>query len=368
MGTPGLWFDWTGGGFGSGANDNCTDLVMNATYTRGGAPEITGAAQAGSATFIVKNPDGLFDPDNSAGPLYGQLVDGVPVWWGVNDDGTISDKGATVYGRFAGRITDISPLPVAGASGSTPTAEIVCEDALGWYARTPVALTDDCSSTAACLTTNPILGYFSPTPAAIAWTGLSFVGVSGHPTQTTFGTEAVITPAGSGTPGLPAGWASNDIFLLCVELFNDGAVSAPSGYAAVPGTPQGIGTPGAAASVQQYLFWRRATGSESAPTVAIPGAGGTAIIMGIRGCVTTGNPWSVTAGGTAPSSLSVSIAWPFGETGQLLMIVAAYATATQLYWYDNTACGTTLTQQGTWGGVGSPLPPEIGAAAVGGAT
>ena len=143
----GLWVDWGEDLSWGDANANCTPLLISATYTRGSAPEITGAAQAGSATFVLQNPAGLFDPDNAAGPLYGKLHDGVPVWFGMNEDGTITTPG-TVRGRFAGRIVEIAPLPVAGAGDSTPTAEIICEDALGWYGRTPVVLTDECSGPA----------------------------------------------------------------------------------------------------------------------------------------------------------------------------------------------------------------------------
>jgi hypothetical protein len=144
MSAVGLWIDWGEDLSWGDAHANCTALLISATYTRGSAPEITGAAQAGSATFVLQNPAGLFDPDNAAGPLYGKLHDGVPVWFGVNEDGTITTPG-TVRGRFGGRIVEVAPLPVAGAGDSTPTAEIVCEDALGWYGRTPVELTDECS-------------------------------------------------------------------------------------------------------------------------------------------------------------------------------------------------------------------------------
>lgn len=142
---PGLWFDWDGSGFATSVNGDCTALLMNARYQRGGTPEITGAAQAGGATFILQNPDGLFDPDNTESPLYGLLRDGVPVWFGINEDGTITGTSAPTRGRFAGRTLSISPIPQAGAGDSTPTAEIVCEDALGWYSRVFVALGDDCS-------------------------------------------------------------------------------------------------------------------------------------------------------------------------------------------------------------------------------
>ena len=149
MSSPvGLWFDFTGAGFGSGAHDDCTALVTEARVQRGGTAELTGAAQPGQATFTMLNPGALFDPDNESGDLYGLLRDGVRVWWGVNEDGTVNDKGATVRGRFAGRVQDWTPLPAAGAGDSTPTVEVTAVDALDWYARTPVSLSADCGITA----------------------------------------------------------------------------------------------------------------------------------------------------------------------------------------------------------------------------
>lgn len=145
-GPVGLWVDWAGDGFATGAYDDCTQLVTHASYSRGSSPEITGAAQAGQAVFTVKNPNALFNPDNAAGPLYGLLRDGAPVWWGMREDGTISGSStATVRGRFAGRVVEVVPLPVPGAGSSTPLAQIICEDPLALYGRIPVKLSDDCS-------------------------------------------------------------------------------------------------------------------------------------------------------------------------------------------------------------------------------
>lgn len=145
-GPVGLWVDWDGDGFGTGAYDDLTALVTHASYSRGSAPEITGAAQAGQAVFTVKNPNALFNPDNDLGPLVGLLHDGPPVWWGMREDGTISGTSdAAVRGRFAGRVVEVVPLPQAGAGDSTPLAQIICEDPLALYGRIPVALSDDCS-------------------------------------------------------------------------------------------------------------------------------------------------------------------------------------------------------------------------------
>lgn len=116
--------------------------IVSWVITRGASPEITGGANPGSAVVTVqrKNRDGLYNPRNVDSPLYGFLRDGVRVWIGVNDDGTLT-PGGTVKGLFAGRITDISVLPDAGPDHAIVT-EIACEDPLAWYGRTPVHVAD----------------------------------------------------------------------------------------------------------------------------------------------------------------------------------------------------------------------------------
>lgn len=113
------------------------------------------------------------------------------------------------------------------------------------------------------------------------------------------GTGAII-------PGLPAGWTEKDIFLLVVETANE-AVSTPSGYAIVADSPQGTGTGGGVAATRLSMFWKRATVTETAPTVADPGDHAIGQIFAIRNCIATGDPWDVTAGNTGASSTSVSI-------------------------------------------------------------
>jgi hypothetical protein len=113
------------------------------------------------------------------------------------------------------------------------------------------------------------------------------------------GTGAII-------PGLPSGWAEKDIFLLFVESANE-TVSAPSGYVAVADSPQGTGTAAGAAATRISVFWKRATVTEVAPTVADPGDHAIGQILSFRNCIATGDPWDVTSGNTGANSTSVSI-------------------------------------------------------------
>ena len=51
--TAGLFFDWTGGGFGSGADDDATANLVGYTIIRGSDPVITGAATPGSMVITL---------------------------------------------------------------------------------------------------------------------------------------------------------------------------------------------------------------------------------------------------------------------------------------------------------------------------
>lgn len=118
------------------------------------------------------------------------------------------------------------------------------------------------------------------------------------------------TAGGGGdvSPQLPPGWQENDIFLLVVESANQ-AASAPAGYASVTNSPQGTGSAGVAGGTRLSVFWKRATSSESAPTVADTGDNTFAAILALRGCLTSGDPWEASAGDVA-SSASTSVTFP----------------------------------------------------------
>lgn len=104
-----------------------------------------------------------------------------------------------------------------------------------------------------------------------------------------------VSGTGAVSPGIPAGYAANDIFLLvCQTLYNQ-AVTTPAGWAQVTGSPRSTGDTGFSSSSRITVFWRRATASESAPTIADPGDHILARIHAFRGCETSGNPWNKTA-------------------------------------------------------------------------
>lgn len=140
--SAGVYADWDGDGFGiPGSDDDITSDVVSWTVTRGAAAEITGGAEPGTAVVVLLNrpADDRYNPLNPAGPLYGKLRDGVPLWIGVNADG--AQTGSDPRGQFGGRVKDITPATDRGAD-IAPQVEITCEDALGWLGRTPARLAD----------------------------------------------------------------------------------------------------------------------------------------------------------------------------------------------------------------------------------
>jgi hypothetical protein len=102
---------------------------------------------------------------------------------------------------------------------------------------------------------------------------------------------------GSITPALPTGWAENDIFLLFVE--GGAAATAPSGWVEVTNSPQGVST-------ILNVFWRRATASESSPSVTRAFNHICAKIAAFSGCPTSGDPWDATAGTTNGGSTTAT--------------------------------------------------------------
>lgn len=115
-----------------------SDRAIDWRISRGASPEITGGASIGQATITVQNfADDQFNPENGSSPIAGDLVDGTPIWIGVNEDGRLA--GTAVRGLFGGYITDVTPIAVPGST-YPPTVEISAEDVLGRLSRTRVSL------------------------------------------------------------------------------------------------------------------------------------------------------------------------------------------------------------------------------------
>lgn len=99
---------------------------------------------------------------------------------------------------------------------------------------------------------------------------------SAIPTFVGAGTYAHTT-VGTLTPGLPAGWQINDIFII--THFSNSTGAAPTGY-----------TQAGSRTGKLQVYWKRATSSESDPVIAAAG-NACARMVAFRGCATSGDPF-----------------------------------------------------------------------------
>jgi hypothetical protein len=180
------------------------------------------------------------------------------------------------------------------------------------------------------------------------------------------------------TPGIPTGTDANDILILLHEMdpvLNAAALGAVTGYSEVLNSPssQTAGLP-----TRLTVRWHRATGPESG-TVSCPAVTNHHIarIIGVRGCVTTGNPWNQTAASVAASSASVSIDG-LTTTAIDCLILAAVTTGKDLAstaeigtWANASLANPAVTEQvdnwtssGTGGGIGASTGGKAAAGVV----
>lgn len=181
-------------------------------------------------------------------------------------------------------------------------------------------------------------------------------------------------------PPLPSGWQENDILVILAECQAADTTPTATGYSNVSGSPVATTViPGS--NTKLTVLWKRATSSESNPTVTDAGNHTSAMILAIRGCPTTGNPWDVTATGT--SELEVTSGSVPGATTTvadcLVLAVASegltLSTAVGFFggWTNSDLTSVTSranwhTTQGNDGGVGAATGVKATAGAYGATT
>jgi hypothetical protein len=198
-------------------------------------------------------------------------------------------------------------------------------------------------------------------------------------TPTFVAAGAVKSGTGAISPALPSGIAVNDILLLFVETANQAvSISNQNGgtWAEVTGSPQGTGTAGDTAATRLTVFWSRYNGTQGAPTVSDSGNHQAARMIAIRGAVSSGNPWDVTAGGVdATSDTSASIPGATTTVANTLVVVAtagslpdASGTAQFSAWTNaNLTSLTERTDNSVTAGNGGSLGIATGIKATAGA-
>jgi hypothetical protein len=148
------------------------------------------------------------------------------------------------------------------------------------------------------------------------------------PVFATAGAEHVIFSGTSQAVPVPSGVAANDVILLFVNTVVEGGgvtITPPSGFTNAPSSPIADSVDGST----NYIFWKRATGSDSGSYTCTRSASGYSKGVALRftGCVTTGSPidadnGNVVLSGTAsaasatstgPNELGVLMVWSDGD-------------------------------------------------------
>jgi hypothetical protein len=92
--------------------------------------------------------------------------------------------------------------------------------------------------------------------------------------------------------------------IVSQSAVNDFGAFTPSGWTLVAQTEVGTNT---ATDACASLYWQRDSGSESDPTVPDTGNHTVARIICVRGCPTSGNPWSLTPAASTDSAVDTVV-------------------------------------------------------------
>lgn len=134
---------------------------------------------------------------------------------------------------------------------------------------------------------------------------ISAVSVLGHAT------------GGSLTATMPAGYAVNDILVLCVEAPNGTttALSAAQGFVEISGSPVATGgSSGTGGECQLSVFWKRAAStSETAPTISGHINHLACFVFAVSGCPTGITPFEAIAT-AVQTTAGTSLSWPTTTT------------------------------------------------------
>ncbi len=124
---------------------------------------------------------------------------------------------------------------------------------------------------------------------------------------------AVPTVVGVGTVDSATPWAptiagtvlADDIIILVVEQIGNEAATVATGFAHVTGSPNNIDT-----TTRLNVLWKRAVGGETSVTVTGPVDHAVTRTITIRGCKTTGNPWTGTPATSQDTAVNATATWP----------------------------------------------------------
>lgn len=122
------------------------------------------------------------------------------------------------------------------------------------------------------------------------------------------GTASFTPSAPNAVPPSATGQNAGDIIIYILETANEtvGSISGgdpPSGFAHVPGSPIGVGTPGGTDATMLNVYWRRATAdAETMPASGDAGNHQVGRCYSIAGCIASGNPVDASASDTTATA------------------------------------------------------------------
>ena len=204
-------------------------------------------------------------------------------------------------------------------------------------------------------------------------------GESGGGSLPTYQAQTAITGGtGDSSPAWPTHQADDIAFFIVQSIGEQAAVlGVAAGFAELDHCETGTGTTLMASGSRLTVFWCRATSSAmSTPTVTDPGDHFCSQMMTFRGCVTTGNPWSVYVKDTKPVE-STSLTYPSVTPGVANCLIVHIGSRglpdTGAAWSSveaNAALAnvTSRSDAGSSAGIGGGLTVFTGEKAVAGAT
>jgi hypothetical protein len=144
------------------------------------------------------------------------------------------------------------------------------------------------------------------------------------PLMSEVGTANLLVGSGVCSPNWPSHMIG-DIGILLVETSNIGVSATPAGWNLLAN--QGVGVIDSATNTRLQVFWRRAaSGAETSPNMDYSGDHVRAMIITVRGCISTGNPIDVSAGDTGGDVDSTSVVIPGATTTVPNCLVLAVAS------------------------------------------
>jgi len=274
------------------------------------------------------------------------VTNGTTYWYYVTAENTAGESGQSNVVSATPQVSPpgqaSNPSPANGTMGVSTTADLswtagagaTSHDVYFGTLTSPPFVVNQTGTTYDTGTMNAGTTYYwrineknaGGTTTGVVW---SFTTAAAVTTPTFVAAGAVSSGTGAITPALPSGRATNDILLLFLETANQAiSISNQNGgtWTAVTNSPQGTGTAGGSSATRLTVFWSRYNGTQGAPTTSDSGNHQIGRMIAVRGAITSGNPWDVTAGGVETTSDTSGSIPGATTTVANTLVVAAIAT------------------------------------------